>query len=269
MPQIFSQGPASPTPAPALVRRAFAPWILAILLVATLPALSSAQTGGILDGTDPFDLSSQDAFPQFSYYRVSRVDMRLCPSPSCGGVFVEWVNRRVAKCADGSRAKECLVSAVDFSALGLSPEEEARLEADFYAKRVLARGELELVDRGFGIKEPTLFVTDAWRGATGAQGKYGRYFGIQSSGIVCITYPCPSFHGYRLNIRRMNWIHRLDLEPSGATPEQIALGFEALSSGQGLIGFGILLPFFGPAGRGNALYSTEFYTKVERGSPTP
>jgi len=236
---------------------------LTLCVVAIAPVPSGAQGAG----PQSFELEPAHAFPQRTYYRVSRVDMRLCPSPECGGVFVERLNRRWAKCADGSRKKECQAAVVDLSALGLGPEQEAQLELDFFARRVLLRGRLESVDLGIGAAVPTLVATDAWRGVSGSEGRYGRYFGVRSSGVVCITYPCPTFNAFQLNRPRMGQLHRLDLEPSGATPEEITQGFQAVFSGPGLIGFGLRYSVFGPAGRGNALYATEFYTKVESGAP--
>jgi len=237
------------------------------LLVAALYSIgliaSTAHGIGLLGGVGDSNLPDLRGFPQATYYRVTHLDMRLCPSPLCGGVFVERVNKRRSKCADGTVAKECHAAAVDFSALGLSPEEERRLQAGFFAKRVLVRGALELNDLGSGIEIPTLLVTDAWRGITGTQVRPGSYFGVVSTGIVCITFPCPSFAAFKLNGRRIGWLHSLDLASSGATSEQISLGLDELESGPGLIGFGRLRRIEGPAGWGKELRTSEFYTKVE------
>lgn len=143
-----------------------------------------------------------------------------------------------------------------------------RLQTEFFASRVLARGDLELVDIGIGLEIPTLVVTDAWRGVTGTRSRYGAYFGVVSTGIVCITHPCPSFAFLKLNGPRIGWLHSIDLQSSGATPEEIGRGHDALASGTGLIGFGRLRGISGPAGRGRELQTSEFYLKVE-GSREP
>ncbi len=224
------------------------------------------------NGIGPFgpdaavDTQEQDGFPRATYYRVTRLDPRLCPSPICGGVFVERVNKQKLRCPDGTRERECYVGIVDFSALGLSTEEEAQLHADFSAKRVLVRGGLESVEFGTGIEISTLVATDAWRGVTGNQGDRGRYFGVTPSGIVCITYPCPTLVSFKLNRQVVFWLHGIDLGSSGATSEQIGFGFSELSSGPGLIGFGRRRKIEGPAGIGRKLVTSEFYTKVEGGS---
>lgn len=231
-------------------------------LAAGLTLLMTSAQAGVVGGEASFELPEQQGFPSATYYRVTRLDPRLCPSPLCGGVFVSRVNRKKTECAAGESASECHAAIVDFSALGLTPEEETRLQAEFVAKRVLARGELVLVDRGIGVDVPTLVVRDAWRGVTGSQRDRGRYFGVFSTGIVCITHPCPSFSGFKLNGRRVGWIHGLDLASSGATDPQIAEGMEALFSGPGLLAFGRLRTIEGPAGKGKELVTSEFYTRV-------
>ena len=37
-----------------------------------------------------------------SYYIVTRMDPRMCPTPLCGGYFVKAVNKPKTQCADGS-----------------------------------------------------------------------------------------------------------------------------------------------------------------------
>jgi len=211
-------------------------------------------------------LDHADSFPAHTYFQATRPDLRLCPSPACGGTFVKRINRRMLRCPDGTRAKECLANVVNWSLLGLDPEEEARLNAEFVAKRLLVRGELALDDSAIGIWPPltVLFVQEAWQGATGNVAHYP-FFGVVPSGIVCITFPCPSFLKTLLNWRlRPRLLHDVDLSASGASDEVIAKGFDALNNG-GLIISGHHRRFNGPAGKGRRLIAKEFYTKVAAG----
>lgn len=66
-----------------------------------------APSGAGVVGRRAVELAAESGFPQATYYRVRRPDLRLCPAPTCGGVFVERVNRRRVQCADGRRAREC------------------------------------------------------------------------------------------------------------------------------------------------------------------
>lgn len=258
-------------PKPRLLRSGrIGPFVPLVLLLA-LGGLSASVAHGIgaVGGAAPFELPAEHGFPQATYYRVTRPDPRLCPSPICGGVYVERVNRRFARCADGRRDFECHAAIVDFSALGLSPAEEVAARSDFFGRRMLVRGELESVDLGFGIDVPTLLVQDAWRGVTESQSDYGRYLGLFSSGIVCITHPCPSFVGFKLNGRHVGWLHEIDFDHTGATPAQLEQGLSALYEAPGLIGFGMLHTIRGPAGFGKELRMTEFYLPVVPSDPGP
>ena len=250
----------------SLARRGWPGTAGSLLLLLSLFAAPSGAIG-VVGGAVPAERAAASGFPRATYYRVTRLDLRLCPAPICGGVFVERVNRRRARCADGTRASECHAAIVDFSALGLTPAEEAELQSDFVDKRVLARGDLVLADPGLGIEVPTLLVSDAWRGVTGTQSRRGHYFGVVPSGIVCITHPCPSLIGFKLNGRRPRWLHSLDLDRSGATDEEIGLALDELYQGPGLIAFGRLRRITGPAGKGRELRATQFYTKVESSAP--
>ena len=125
------------------------------------------------------------------------------------------------------------------------------------------RGELRMLDSPFGPL-PGLVVRDAWQGVTG-QAPPPRFFGVVSSGIVCFTFPCPSFRAQILNKRGRRMVHEVDLASSGATPEQLDRGQAALY-GDGLLVAGHRELFQGPAGRGVRLVAGEFYTRVAPGS---
>ncbi len=103
------------------------------------------------------DASSDDA----SSYLSLRRDLRRCAAPMCGGFFVARTNRLTTECADGSRSRECYVAELDFSALGLSAEQVASVNAS--PEGFVLRGEIvsqssELGDVG------RLNVNEAWQG---------------------------------------------------------------------------------------------------------
>lgn len=198
--------------------------------------------------------------PSQGYYVVTGIDPRMCPSPVCGGVFVKLVNRRLTPCADGTLAEQCHAPLLDWSALGLSEEETFAVEDDFRRERLLARGELRLVETPYGPLA-TLVAMDAWRGETG-NAATKRFYGLRPSGIVCITAPCPSLIASRLNQRGRHLVHEVDLASSGATPQQVEAGYVALFQGAGLLVAGDRVRVTGPAGRGTKIVAQEFYTQV-------
>jgi hypothetical protein len=250
------------TPPALCVRTALLPSVLAALLSAVLllvpllvplvPRLALAQATGLEAG---------GWMPSHSYYIVTRIDPRMCPSPICGGVYVKRVNKLRTTCADGSTASECYAPILDWSALRLTPDETTAVDAEFRGQRILARGKLQKVDTPFGPLAG-LVATDAWRGVTGTD-PIGVFFGIRPSGIVCITYPCPELLALRLNqYRRHLELHSLDLTASGADASQLDLANTALYQGAGLLVAGTRQQISGPAGRGLEIAAREFYTKV-------
>jgi hypothetical protein len=230
-----------------------------LLLVPQLAAAVMEYVPGVV----PFEQAAASGFPAKTYLRVTRLDVRLCPAPTCGGLFVERVNRGATRCADGVYREECYAGLIDLSALGLSSGDEAQLLSDFGGQQVLVRGELELLDWASGVEATVLVVTDAWRGATGSMQEIGRYWGIVPTGINCFTFPCPTLLRQKLNGRRTSWLHGLDLSTSGATQEEIGDALTDLHQGPGLIVFGRKRQIFGPAGQGIELVASEFYQKVE------
>lgn len=90
-----------------------------------------------------------------------RPDPRMCPSPMCGGWWISRVNHAQMRCADGTTAQACYVAEVDWSGLGLSAQDEAHLQSEAAAERVLVRGRPYLVTFG-GMQLGGLAATQAW-----------------------------------------------------------------------------------------------------------
>ncbi|MCA9505381.1 MAG: hypothetical protein H6748_19725 [Spirochaetaceae bacterium] len=232
----------------------------------TIVILACLMAGiGLTGGSDPVRAAavpwSVDR-PRSAWLEVTRPDPRLCPSPMCGGVFVRALNRWQLRCADGHHARECYVGQVDWSALGLDPDAEARLGGEFTARRVVVRGALFAEDL-FGRSIPALRVDEAWRGVTGSRSLRDGFWLVTPSGIVCITHPCPVLNEERLNSRRSRALHEIDLASrSDASSAQVQEGLDALYSGAGLVVLGRHRRVEGPAGIGFELVAQEFYVRV-------
>lgn len=196
-----------------------------------------------------------------TYFIVTRPDLRKCMYPLCGGYFVRRVNRVLTQCADGKWRDECHAVNVDLSALGVSDEAASEfVNGEFGAGRGLVRGELSLV-KGAN----TLVASEAWRAAT-KQKPSGNFWRVTSSGIVCITSPCPSFHEAALNHSFNRNIDEVDLSTSGASQEQIMDGFIELSE-SGVMVAGWHYWFKGMSGKGVGLEATQFYTRLTADKP--
>jgi hypothetical protein len=66
--------------------------------------------------------SNSAALSDQAYFSIRR-DLRLCPSPNCGGFWALELNQSETPCADGSRAIEpagCYVAEINSDTLGLA-----------------------------------------------------------------------------------------------------------------------------------------------------
>jgi hypothetical protein len=252
----------------------FAPLALLSLLIsagctpeppapATAPAgLTSEDVGG-----GPERTRSQAHF-------VARLDLRLCVSPLCGGYFVHQVNRKLTPCADGVPRPECYVAEADLSALGLRLEEEAKLRAAIgvstHDATVVFRGHIApRLFGGFG-NIGVLQVQKAWRASTPAR-LAGSFYGLTSSGIVCVTSPCESIRETLLNHARVQNIHEVDLSAAPGSDEEKAAALAAIFDGEGLVATGTnrIRPDAGPAGDAVVLAASQYFRLVKTTSGQP
>jgi hypothetical protein len=191
-----------------------------------------------------------------TYYVVTRQDFRKCMYPMCGGYFVKRVNRIFTRCADGVWRGECHAVNVDLSALGLSEQAASDFTSGtFGAGYGLVRGELELVDGA-----QSLVASEAWVGQSRSEA-YGGVWRVNSSGIVCITSPCPSYNEALLNHGYNRNIHGVDLAESGADPKAVEAGHQELADA-GILVAGLHWKTWGMSGSGIELRASEFYTRL-------
>lgn len=221
-----------------------------------LALLGSPALAGAQDAASP-TLQTRDG-----YLIVTRVDTRKCAYPMCGGYFVKAVNQALTRCADGSLQKACHAVQLNANALGWTDDQRATFEAEFAQGHALVRGLLEPAPAGFYTADQ-LTITEAWQGQGLRNKPLGSFYGIKSTGIVCITTPCPSLAATRLNVIAPTLHPDLDLSLSGASDKQIQAGYEALGS-TGLRAAGAIVPvrlptLTGGTRKGSQLLASEFY----------
>lgn len=186
--------------------------------------------------------SARAAAPE--YFTV-RPDIRRCIAPLCGGFFIDPVNRRSMRCADGERREECYVAEIDLGALG----PDATLSVSPLDPPPVVRGTLE--DLKFEqVVLHVLVASELWEPATGAQSD-GRFVRLSDSGIRCITSPCPSTQAQVLNRRARRLVEEVDL--SGVKLDEAALeeAPQRIGSDEGLVAAGRF--FWRRLGRGQAV----------------
>ena len=196
-----------------------------------------------------------------NYYVWTRDDMRMCPSPTCGGVFIKALNHVLTSCADGNVAKDCQVILLDFSLLDMSENEQANFQQAFTEGLGIIKGQLLEVQQD-GFLFPTLKVYEAWLAQSGEEtAKPAGFFRVHDTGIQCITTPCLTVDEEILNLRWDRSIAGVDLSFTGAEMEQINAGYQEMKTGS-IIATGRHVAVRGPAGFSQNLVATEFYLPV-------
>ena len=202
--------------------------------------------------------------PASGVFIVTHVDQRKCASPACGGYFVQLVNQSQTRCANGSRASECHAFRLDFAPSGIDAEEAARFEQQSFASRqglVIGRLIRRPLATAAAVLEDVLEVSQAWEGQA-RKAPSGTFNRLSATGRLCITFPCDSFRGERLNTTTVKLYNAVDLAASGAPPAAVARGLEALNGKEGVLAAGADVPVRGPAGRGTDFRASEFYLRI-------
>jgi len=214
---------------------------------------------------EPADLGKADGLnaDNWTYYSA-RPDYRKCMWPMCGGAFVKRVNQPKTKCADGGWSSECYVADFDWSKLGLSEDEANEATSGARSGLVVMRGAIGK-SKVNNTNISVFKATEGWRAATDNAAS-GIFYRAQSSGIVCITFPCPVVEATRLN-RNLNptaTYAGVDLTPSGATQDQLDAGWQEMQK-NGVIVAATLEQVTGPAGKMDGLSASQFYTRITAG----
>ena len=236
-------------------------------VLAALAALACATTLAVADcvlaqASVPAESGTDRAAPDFTYY-TAVADKRRCASPLCGGFFVSRVNAAQTRCADGKLRKSCYVADVDFSALrvGDDPGADFRAQPDLF----LLRGAQDPVTFPQGSELGVLRVSEAFIGSAGAIPS-GTFFRVRSTGIVCITFPCPSLSAQVLDSAQPpESIAALDPAPDlGDFSDELA----RVTDPEGLLVAADRTTVTGPAGSGTGLRVNQAYLPFAA-KPTP
>lgn len=150
---------------------------------------------------------------------VVRHDVRLCPSPRCGGYWVALANGARTRCADGLRYPRCYVArAVDGKGRSLAdiPEE------------ALVRGALD-----GGPDDLGRLVARAAYAPAGKVTVSGGFYRIVDNGIRCVRAPCYSYTATPVNGRTRVRASGLDLAASRASGAEVERALRATSTKNG------------------------------------
>jgi hypothetical protein len=192
-----------------------------------------------------------------------RQDERRCVSPLCGGWWVSRVNHAKTTCADGSKKAECYVAEIDPTLVGLADRDLEDMWGGLYNRSVVLRGEIEDATYGDFGNLGRFSATEAWKAGTDSSPD-GVWVLVEPNGVRCIAAPCPDKSERKLNSVLSANISDLDFEPSGATEEQQAVAWDALTGGVIVVGDRYYTQV--DSRRAKSRTVTQFYTRLQ---PSP
>jgi len=235
--------------------------LLAITLIATTMTTANAA-----------NKKATDSVRTGIYYSVTP-DYRKCAFPMCGGWHLTPVNQYSLQPQTEDEAYDSLallpntiyVSYLNFKKMGLSEKQTDELKGLIHTQQVLLRGNITSKKSTLRntFKANTLNANGAWVSAN-SNTPIGPYQTITSTGIVCITTPCPSFKTQFLNGDYTAQIDEINFDSAELTDAQQAAAWLAIST-KGLIITGTTFTFLGfdetgaEPGVGNGIKATQVF----------
>jgi len=170
---------------------------------------------------------------------IVKPDYRKCAFPMCGGWFLTPVNQYSLQLQTEDEAYQSAallpnsiyVAYINYKRLGLTEKEIAELNSAIHSEQALLRGAVinSPISGRVVTRTKTLVANGAWVGAN-KNTPVGPYLKISSTGIVCITTPCPYFKAGLINSDYISEFHDLSLEKAALDREQEAQAWQAIST---------------------------------------
>jgi hypothetical protein len=256
--------------------------LLSLILISLLPSCGgnveeSVLEQGVLDEHDDLGAPEKaDGLVSTATYYTARRDLRRCAYPACGGLWVKRANRAETLCANGQYAAECYVAETDFTASGLIGESASAFGNLLATGRGVARGSIvRKYFSGFGyfgvlrsVPISAQYDTGVWRAASETASTQPFRL-VESSGIRCVTTPCPSLHQAWLNINsNVNPTYHTNL--IGLDLRNVAASVADKQRGGELAMQRLLVQAPAPTavGQNYALTATQFYLPFQADAPT-
>lgn len=201
------------------------------------------------------------------HYYTIEPDYRKCAAPYCGGWWLTRVNQySIAVDADVLDysivpivPSPVYVAEIDYRALGLSDREIYEFENLIRAGKAFIRGVLKPYSFPTFNRSrlQTLAATGTWVAANDNLA-IGPYLNVRSTGIVCITTPCPYFEAGVLNSNFRTPVHELNFRRAELTDKQTELAWHEVN-GKGLILTGVKFESQGQTGTGLGIAATKVF----------
>lgn len=209
--------------------------VIVIGALAGCSALAYPSDEPVNDSQGAYDVATAN----YAYFEIWS-DLRKCASPTCGGWFVSRLNRSTTTCVDGTVATSCYTPVLDWSATGLTDDQQAPfLDACYRAATgsgvyAIVRGEFARTNATPRPELGRFLVLEAWV-AEGDPVSDGTFVRVQDNGIRCFAAPCPSLTEQTLNMTNTTNIAELDWSPSGLSADQVTECTQDLFTFTGLL----------------------------------
>lgn len=196
-------------------------------------------------------------------------DYRRCAFPFCGGWWLTPVNQIqiTLPTVDDLDAgivpvpAPIYVASIDYSNLGLTEAEINRFEYLIITGQALIRG--ALVGYPWTGQYPpkqelrSLRASATWYAANTNQ-PFGPYLDVKSTGIMCITTPCPYFQANQVNTYWSFQFHEINFDRAELTERQLALAKRSIED-RSLMMTGVRFVSEGRTGDGIGIAATQVY----------
>lgn len=236
------------------------------LLLRMLNTLILASSAILIISTSQAQTTAKPEPATATTYSV-KPDYRKCAFPLCGGWYLTPLNQFSLQLETEDEAYQnslllpnsIYVANIDLKKLKLTEKQTEELQLAMHNQQALLRG---VINKGLSIlttniKAPSLSTEAAWIGANKSDAA-GPYLKVASSGIVCITTPCPYFKADLVNTYYSFQFHELSLEKAALDNEQEAQAWQAIAS-QGLLITGLKYESQGQIGTGTGIAATKVF----------
>ncbi|RYY75102.1 MAG: hypothetical protein EOO52_12415 [Gammaproteobacteria bacterium] len=197
-------------------------------------------------------------------YTVSP-DTRDCAAPLCGGWILKAVNQIAPRVQTEDEAYQTsllaantiYVSKIDYKGLGLKPKQVEEFEVNIRSGQALIAGKVVSRPAPGQQRTDVLDAKAVWVSPNKAPA-IGPYLKVSSSGIVCVTTPCPYFTVKVVNNTYTVNYDGLIFDRAELDSEQEARAWQAVS-GEGLVLAGHRYYPEGETGTGTGISATKVF----------
>lgn len=242
------------------------PFVLACSLAACASSMGTEEVAN--EPSDGVELAAGSPIAAGSTFFKITADLRKCPSPMCGGWWVERLNRWTTKCHDGRYAEYCYTPVLDWSVANL-PDAQRTTLLDACNRGAVADGVLAIVRGRFAPTNSTtpypqmgrFVISEAWVAENDAVSS-GAFVWVADNGLRCFTSPCPSLTERTLNMSMSTDIAAVDFSPAELTDDQLGECLERMATPEGLLVAGYRYTVYGDAGAAKARSATAAYYRL-------